>query len=373
MAELTHIKITLEGLAHLLADSNWAVPKYQRAYKWEEKQVTDLFNDLENAIQEEQPEYFVGSIVVARTPSAERPEIVDGQQRLATASILIGAIRDFFLTDQKDQQGADIIATKYLFELDLGTRELLPRLQLSNADNDFFLKKILQPPSSARSTVKVERESHKRLVEAQLAAREYMQRITKDIRRPQEKLQKRLVFLAEKTRVILVEVPSHQNAFTVFEVLNDRGIDLAIADLLKNYLFHRSENRIDEVQQRWVEMFTTVESAAKEETVKDYIRHQWSSTHGLTRERELYQAIKDEITTKRGAFEYVSKLASDARLFGALQNGSHEFWARYGTSTRQHVSTIKDLGMERITPLLLAVVSSFPKREIQKTLKMIVC
>ena len=85
MAEITTFEINPQGIAHMLSDRNWAVPRYQRAYKWEEKQVSDLFNDIENAIQETQAEYFVGTIVVAKG-SPDRPEIVDGQQRLATAS-----------------------------------------------------------------------------------------------------------------------------------------------------------------------------------------------------------------------------------------------------------------------------------------------
>jgi hypothetical protein len=372
MSELTQIKIELKGLGGLLAADNWAVPRYQRAYKWEEKQVTDLLSDVENAIADKEEEYFVGSIVVARSSKTERPEIVDGQQRLATISILIASIRDFFFEDAKDKQGADIIAGKYLFELDLKSRELLPRLKLSDLDNDFFLKGILQPPGADRKKVKTEHESHDRLVEAQEAARNYILRVVDKQRNPRERLQERLDYFAQKARVILVEVPSHQNAFTVFETLNYRGIDLAIADLLKNYLFHRSENRTDEVQQRWWEMFVTVEAAAGEEAVKDYIRHQWSSQHGLTRERDLYDEIKSEISTKRAAVDYAAELASDARLFSALQNSSHEFWARYGTATRQHVSLIKGLGMERITPLLLAVLGGFSKNDIQVTLKMIV-
>jgi hypothetical protein len=168
-------------------------------------------------------------------------------------------------------------------------------------------------------------------------------------------------------------VPDHQNAFTIFETLNDRGLDLAITDLLKNYLFHKAQDRIGEVQQRWVEMFTMVETAANEETVKDYIRHLWSSHHGLTRERELYKKIKDTITTKSLAFEYSGDLLTEAKLFSAIRNNNHEFWTGYGTATRQHVDTITDLlGMERITPLLLAILASFTQKEIEKSLRMIV-
>jgi uncharacterized protein with ParB-like and HNH nuclease domain len=372
MSDLSQIKIDPEGLGHVLKDGQWAVPRYQRAYKWEGKQVTELLYDLENAIQDKQAEYFVGSIVVAQV-SAERAEIVDGQQRLATASILLAGIRDFFVLDRNDKETADIVQAEYLFRKDLKTKERVPKLQLSDTDHDFFLRAILEPPSKARKKIKPTRESHKRLLDAQRITREYLLDITKNINNPDDKLFDRINYLADKTRVIWVQVPDHQNAFTIFETLNDRGLDLAITDLLKNYLFHKAQDRIGEVQQRWVEMFTMVETAANEETVKDYIRHLWSSHHGLTRERELYKKIKDTITTKSLAFEYSGDLLTEAKLFSAIRNNNHEFWTGYGTATRQHVDTITDLlGMERITPLLLAILASFTQKEIEKSLRMIV-
>jgi hypothetical protein len=373
MSELKEIKIDPEGLGHALADGQWAVPKYQRAYKWEDKQVSEFLYDIENAIQDKQLEYFVGSIVVAQV-SPEKSEIVDGQQRLATASILLAGIRDYFILDKNDKETADIIQDRYLFKKDLKTKESLPKLQLSDTDHEFFLKRIIDAPSSARKKCKPGRESHKRLLEAQQITRSYILDITRNIKNPEDKLFERIAYLADKTRVIWVRVPDHQNAFTIFETLNDRGLDLAIADLLKNFLFHKAQGRITEVQQRWIEMFSMIETAANEETVKDYLRHHWSSNHGLTRERELYKSIKDKITTKNLAFTYAENLRQEARLFAAIRNSSHEFWNTYGTATRQHIYTVNDvLGMERITPLLLAILFSFAKKEVEKALKVIVC
>lgn len=371
MADLTQIEIDPEGLGHVLKDGQWAVPRYQRAYKWEQKQVTELLYDIENAIQDKQSEYFVGSIVVARV-SAERPEVVDGQQRLATASILLAGIRDYFIYNN-DSDTADIIQNDYLLSRDLKTKARTPKLQLSDADNDFFRKRILDPPSPDREKTKPTRESHKRMLAAQQITKEYLSDITKNINNPSEKLIERVEYLADKARVIWVQVPDHQNAFTIFETLNDRGLDLAITDLLKNYLFHRSQDRIGEVQERWVEMFATVETAANEETVKDYIRHHWSSHNGLTRERQLYKSIKESVTNKNRAFEYVENLRSEAQVFAAIRNNNQQFWTAYGTASRQHIYTITDtLGMERITPLLLAVLAIFPKKEVEKSLRMIV-
>jgi len=84
----SEISFDREGIANLLHASLLKVPKYQREFKWEEEHVRELFNDIENAIADPQPEYFLGSIVISKGGS-ERPDIVDGQQRLATVSISI--------------------------------------------------------------------------------------------------------------------------------------------------------------------------------------------------------------------------------------------------------------------------------------------
>src|SRR5947208_1746276 len=96
MNSLQQIDIALTGIGKLLSDGPWAVPVYQRAYAWEEKHVRDLIRDVDGAIANEENEYFLGSIVITNTGSSA-PEIVDGQQRLATATILLAAVRDHFV------------------------------------------------------------------------------------------------------------------------------------------------------------------------------------------------------------------------------------------------------------------------------------
>ena len=95
MSGLDQIDIKLEGIGHVVSDNSLSVPRYQRSYAWEERQVGELFQDIATAIGEKEKEYFLGSIVVMNEPP-NRPEVVDGQQRLATTSILLCAIRDYF-------------------------------------------------------------------------------------------------------------------------------------------------------------------------------------------------------------------------------------------------------------------------------------
>src|ERR1700676_2630475 len=168
---LDDINIRLDGLGHLIADKAISVPTYQRAYAWEEKHVRSLFQDIGAAIRTSQKEYFLGSIVAA--PSADGTEVVDGQQRLATAAILLAAIRDYF-TSKGDIDRAKQIETTYLITKDFRTQEPLPRLKLNSLDRDFFVRTVLLHPKE-RKPSEPERNSHKRIARAAQLAAEHVQ------------------------------------------------------------------------------------------------------------------------------------------------------------------------------------------------------
>ena len=303
----------LEGVGHILSDRRLAVPPYQRSYAWEERQANDLFQDLDTAMREGLDEYFLGSIVLIREKTdPDRPQLVDGQQRLATVTILLASIRDHFFNND-DIQRAETIETKYLFVRDLRTQELIPRLQLNQVDHEFFLKRILSKPGSQDRAFAFSKDSHSRISKAAELAETYVATLLKAHGQKIEVLIDIIDYLDTRAPVITVEVPDHANAFRIFETLNDRGLDLAISDLLKNYLFHLSGNRMAEVQQRWMAMLGTLDVVGGEEITVQYIRQLWSAKHGLTRERDLYDRIKQTLTSKQAAIDFATQLAENAR------------------------------------------------------------
>ena len=289
------IGIAPEGIGHAISDNILAVPIYQRSYAWEAEHVKDLFEDLANAIADGDEEYFLGSIVV--TKGKEGPlEVVDGQQRLTTTTILIAAIRDYFSAN-KDAQAATEIEREYLSSVHMRTRENIPKLKLNEYDHDFFVKRVLSLPDSPDRRTPPLRDSHKNIDQAATLASRHVREIVQPYRDADKttRLLDWLEFLRDKARVIWVTVPDDQNAFVIFETLNDRGADLSIADLLKNYLFRLAGDRINEAQQRWASMIGALETLGKENIAVTYIRHIWGSMHGAARERVLYASIKKKI------------------------------------------------------------------------------
>lgn len=364
MSSLEQMKIKLEGIGHALSDNLLAVPMYQRSYSWEDRHVYDLFQDVATAISKSENEYFLGSIVITQA-TADRPEVVDGQQRLATTTILFSAIRDWFYV-KGDKDRAQDIEKDYLLKRDFKTQEIDARLRLNQVDQDFFLKKILGRPDNPSRSIQPSKESHRRIEQASNLAKKHVETIVSLTNTPVELLAEWIEYLGKKVKIIWVTVPTYANAFTIFETLNDRGLDLAISDLLKNHLFHLAGNRIDEVQQRWMSMFGALEAVGGESIVLDYIRHLWSSKYGATREKLLYDNIKSNITSKQAAIDLTTELADNARLYAAILNSEHELWKKYSTTTHHHMATINLLRMIQIRPLLLALLSKFSNVELQK-------
>ncbi len=364
------IRIHLEGIGHLLQDSKLAVPPYQRSYAWTEKNVTQLFTDLATAIIEGDSEYFLGSIVLIGA-SGEWPSVVDGQQRLATAAILIAAIRDYF--DQKgDVQRVNKIESDYLLETDLRTQEPTPKLKLNATDNDFFFKRVLTRVSDSRRNERATKESHERIARAAEIASRQIIGIAEATNDPTTRLIDWLDFLAKRARVIRIQVQDSANAFRIFETLNDRGLKLALSDLLKNYLFHQSGDRIAEAQDSWISMAAILETVEDEEIIVDYIRHLWSSEAGLTREKVLYDRIRERITSKQKAVDFASRLAKTARTYAAIINTDNDLWLKYGTETTAYMATLNLMGMTQIRPLLLAILERFGPNEVKRSLRLFV-
>ena len=105
------LEIGRQGIAKLIKDGNLTVPPNQREYSWKDEHITDLYQDLAKAIADDEPDYFLGSVVVAKTNGSF--QVFDGQQRLATTVILLAAIRNYYLAS-KDPERANIIESDYL-------------------------------------------------------------------------------------------------------------------------------------------------------------------------------------------------------------------------------------------------------------------
>lgn len=368
MSQVQEITIQLDGISNVLKTRRFRVPAYQRSFAWEQEHVQALLSDIHEAIKSKEKEYFLGSIVVTG-PVDKRYEVVDGQQRLTSVSLLISAIRDKFRDDQ-DHEAENSIRNDYLVNVDRKTKDREPKLVLNEVDNELYQELI--EDKGVIDVLRFPRQSHKRLLAAANYMRDYIDEICVGGQDHEEALHDWLDYLESNLKVILVTAPDDSNAFVIFETLNDRGLELAISDLLKNYLFHRSSDKLEETKNRWLTMVATLESASDDPLVVTYLRHFAMSKYGLIREKELFGVIKKKVSSKKAALQFSTELSNTAKTYAALINTDHELWSKYDSNVRDAVYALNLLGMAQVRPLLLAILDKLEPKKVSAAFKKLV-
>ena len=367
------ITIGATTIGKLLKEERLEVPPNQRSYRWKPEHAEDLFKDIRKEIDNRADEYFLGSIVSIETSG--KILIYDGQQRLATTMILLAEIRNA-LIELENEKDAGIVERNFLFSERRGGADAVPHLTLNLEDKDFFFARILPRPSpeaEKRQPTTRPRDSHKRLESVGRAAKEFVKDsiIKKGSAEESDKnLNRWIDFIEKSLHVIWVQVTNERTAFTIFETMNDRGLKLSAADLLKNYLHATAGDRRTDVIQKWASMTGTLETVeGEEENVVEYIRCFWVSRYGHTRTRYLYDKIKEKTTNPNKAIALLSALEEAAQDYAAIIMASHERTTDRGEAVRSNIATLKTLGVTQLRPMLLSAFSKFKPGQFAKLLE----
>lgn len=205
------------------------IPSFQRPYAWTTEQASELLDDILTACPEsgevaDASPYFLGSIVLIKDPLRPEADVVDGQQRLTTLTILLSVLRD--LADPKIAPAIH----KYVCQTGNpieGTSDVF-RVSLRERDAAFFREHIqTMGGSSSLSGLGELQDARARIVENAQFLRTQLSQLTSDRR------QRLTMFIAKRCFLVLVAASDQQSAFRIFSVLNSRGLDLSPADILK--------------------------------------------------------------------------------------------------------------------------------------------
>jgi hypothetical protein len=268
----TQIEVT--GIGKVLSNRPLQVPVHQRPYSWRSTQVSELLDDIGGAFERKE-EHFLGSLVFVTPQKGERATVLDGQQRLATVALLLAVVAHD-LESRSDTKRAFKIRELYLHSFDIQSGTDRAQLKLSETDALFF-EELAKAGATAPAPAKGAPESHKRLVDARLEIVNWLARKTKAAAQPVQWLADLVQFVHESVYVISFSVADDANAFLIFETLNDRGLDLSVADLLKNFLLGRSGET-----SLWL---TISELTADEQDELDLLRFDLSTTLSCMRDR----------------------------------------------------------------------------------------
>jgi Protein of unknown function DUF262/Protein of unknown function (DUF1524) len=366
------IEYAHHGIGEALKRSTYAVPVNQRNYAWEEPEITALLSDFTNAINVGRPAYFLGTIVLTRS-GEKSPSIADGQQRLATITILLAAIRDWFFLEGEEEDSTSI-ETDFLRKFDRDVRGYTPTLTLNSVDNEFFLKRILSRPDSPDRNIKPTKWSHERIERAAEMAAKHVATRVKGLSKEHAiaHLNQWVRFLQDTAQVIVLTVPDDLDAFTMFETLNDRGLKTSQADLIKNYLFSQAKDREKEAQQKWDSMVGALETLEDEDITLTYIRTLLTSLYGLTRADKVFKTVKDNVAGRNQAVTFLDMTAEYANEYVAILSPDAPKWNEYARAVPRSIAVIKELGVAQIRPLMLSVARHFSIEEANKAFPLFV-
>ncbi|MDI2090127.1 DUF262 domain-containing protein [Commensalibacter oyaizuii] len=370
---VTSIDSRLIGVGALLKQQRLAVPSYQRSYKWELQQVKELYQDIIDAKNKKSEQYFLGTVVITKSEHDNIKNIIDGQQRIVTASILISAIRNYF-AKKKDTDSVETITRDYISSKDLRTKNEISHVLILPDDQKFYTEYVIKIKHIGQKAPKNLSDTQKRLFHAIKQAQETIAKITdKDLTKtPDDDLFDLIEFIEKKTVLVSLDVGDEANAYVIFEVLNDRGLDLTVADLLKNYVFGAAgKEKLSECQAQWNKMNTLISNSHGEGDVKKFIRHDWISRNGLIRERDLYDEIKRTITNETSVSNYITNLSNNSEIYAAFLNLDSSLWKDYNDKVKQALYLFNIAKITQVRPLLMSVFNNFNKKEINKTIPML--
>jgi hypothetical protein len=347
----------------------YKVPANQRDFAWTDEEVDLLWGDLMSAMDEDHVEYFLGAIVVARnTENQKEYEIVDGQQRLTCLSMIYSALRSAWakLGDPR----ADDVFRDFLGAKDRRDPETVrPKLTL-NATNDPIYRRVVL---ESKVLTDVERKgwvkSNKLLFGAFARLKMHLdQRLAKS-KNHEEVLIEIEEFISSSANVIWIEVGDETDAYILFETLNDRGLNLAVSDLVKNYLFSKADNSsgLDSFKKSWSEISMLVGA----ENLPSFLRHYWLSEYELIRERDLYRRLREKIVGKSTVRRFVEALRGAADHYAALTNPEHSFWSELPVEARKHLEALLLFKVSQFRPFALAVMKHGKPDEIRSMLRLL--
>ncbi len=305
----------------------YKIPNFQRDYSWYEEHWEDLWNDIIELAKTDIPHYM-GSIVLQTTTEDDVFIIVDGQQRITTLSILVVAVIGFLkqLVDQQieienNETRIEIFRNQFVGKKTASSLFYSSKLSLNENNDNFYQSRILllKAPINYRKL----RDSEKLLYDAyQYFYKKLKQKFNQDNGVEISNFLESVV--AKKLIFIQITVDDDLNAYTVFETLNARGVELTTTDLLKNYLFSlaaKDSQELNILKERWKTIIDTVGL----ESVPIFLYYYLNEQYSFRKER-LFKEIKQQITKSEKVFNLLEELEKKAYLFAALQTPHDDFW-----------------------------------------------
>ena len=379
---MKEIRGDAKNLRSLLSGAKFAIDYYQREYRWENKQVAELIEDLtEKFSDSHEPDnernavegyghYFLGSIIISDKDGQKF--IIDGQQRLTTLSLLLVYLyRQLNDNEQKAQLSELIFSQRFgkrSFNIDVEERTACMEA--------LFTGSTFDETDQPESVVNI-------LNRYQDVEDLFPDDLTSDA------LPYFTDWLIENVHLVEITAYSDADAYTIFETMNDRGLSLTPTDMLKGYLLANitDTSRRNTASNIWRNRISELQDLGKEEeadAIKAWLRSQYARNIRERRrgaEPRDFDLIGTEFHRWVRDFEELLKLTS-SNEFGRFIEQDFDFYTRWYIRIRKAAETLTE-GLEAIHycaqnnftlqyPVLLATLRrEDPDQEIRRKLQVV--
>ena len=354
------------------------VPDHQRDFAWTDEEVEQFLNDIIGAIKEGEQDYFLGLVVVVKPKQQHGAwQILDGQQRLATTTMIYAAMREW-LHSAGFESEAIRLQEDFIGSKELGETEPTPRLTLNINNRTMFQEIVVDRRNddflASKHEVAPRYSSTRRLIEAASYCRGRVSELASSSSKEPETQAKTLfdlaIYIRDRAKIVAMDVASTANAYKIFETLNDRGLDLSVLDLVKNHLFGRSNERLDEVQLNWQKMLSNITGKQADDFLKTF----WTSKWGRVQRGKLFDEwrLKYDALKPKDVVTLSADLDQGADRFSALEVPDHDTWSEHSLACKRTVKVLSMLGSRQTWPVMLAALGAFNPKQMERLLNLLV-
>jgi uncharacterized protein with ParB-like and HNH nuclease domain len=346
----------------------YRVPQFQRDYSWGQDNWEDLWNDI-SIVRTSGSPHYMGSVVLQNDGSKEYL-IIDGQQRFTTLSILtlafiarIQKLSDDGIDVEANKERVDILMRQYIGQKDPASLRYSSKIFLNENNDGFYQQRLLtfKPPINVSKLS----DSEKLMWDAYIF---FLKNIEKDFKTQSgEELATTLnKIIGDFLMFIQITVKDELNAYTVFETLNSRGVDLTSTDLLKNFLFSlvaKSKTDLDQVKSQWKKIIDAI--GLKEFPI--FLRYYLQATKQMVTKESLFKVVKQYVKVNSDVFDLLDHLEKYAYTYVALNSPDDELWA-VDKEIRNYINALKIFRVTQWKPLAMV---AFEKLEVPNFKKLI--
>lgn len=344
-----------QKISNVLSKGKFIIPDYQREYDWDESEINELLEDLEDVKSDES--YFIGHMVFEGKFTGNEFKVIDGQQRITTLTIMLSVIRDLFYSKSLNNLG-DGINDKYIFAKDVDNN---PFVILENKMPYPILQSYVQSiPDKKDLTVKPIKSGEKKIINAY----DHFNSLFKD------KTEQELKDLRDKIlnlEVIFVAASDKVDAHSIFMTLNATGKDLTPIDLIKNQIFslYPKQPQIDEPNDTWKKIIDNID----EKGIK-FFNNYWSSRYKKISDSRLFKEFyKNIIKSKIPVKDFLNQLLEDSLIYRKITNPIEDDWK--GQNEYQIYLSINAIttvfGIEVANAMLISLIREYGYKNITQT------